>query len=395
MREKGWSILGVVCSLAMIAAACGGGDEKPADGGDLPQTVGEGEGALNLIAWIGYTENGSTDPNSDWVTPFEDKTGCKVSVKYGNTSDEMVTLMRQGGGKLYDGVSASGDATNRLIAAGDVAGVNTDLVPSWKDFIPTLQSPAHNTVGGVHYGVSYMYGANVLLYNTQQASPAPTSWDAVFDPNSPYAGKITAYDSPIYIADAAMYLMNHQPDLGIKDPYELTQTQLDAAVALLKGQKPNVKKYWSLAADEIDLFTSGELVVGTAWPYQVSVLQSDSQPVKATIPSEGATGWADTWMMSKNAQHPNCMYKWMDWASTPEVQAQVAEFYGATPPNTKSCDIITADLGAKAAEPYHCGDDAFVHQLFLWKTPLADCGDGKNDCVDYSVWQQKWTEIKG
>ena len=76
--------------------------------------IGAGEGALNLIAWAGYTQK-------SWVKPFEDQTGCTVSVKTGNTSDEMVSLMRQQGGTAYDGVSASGDATNRLIAAGDVA----------------------------------------------------------------------------------------------------------------------------------------------------------------------------------------------------------------------------------------------------------------------------------
>jgi putative spermidine/putrescine transport system substrate-binding protein len=361
----------------------------------LPTSIGQGEGQLNLIAWIGYTEDGSTDPNYDWVTPFEDESGCKVKVKYGNTSDEMVTLMRQGGGTVYDGVSASGDASNRLIANGDVAAVNVDLIPGWDEFLPTLQSPPHNTVNDSHFGVSYMYGANVLLYNTEKVSPAPDSWDIVFDPNSPEAGSITAYDSPIYIADAALHLMTHQPDLGITDPYELTPEQLDAAVELLKGQAPNVEKYWSVAADEIDLFTSGELTVGTAWPYQVSVLQSDKQPVEAVIPQEGATGWADTWMMSAHAPHPNCMYKWMVWASSADVQAEVAEFYGATPANQQSCAVLTESIGEEAAAPYHCGDEAFVKDLYLWKTPLADCGDGSTDCADYSVWQQKWTEIRG
>jgi putative spermidine/putrescine transport system substrate-binding protein len=390
-RVRVW--LAVASVLMLVAAACskGGGGSSASTQPTVFKydASAQGEGQLNLIAWPYYTEKAIRQE-------FEQETGCQINpVKYANTSDEMVNLMRLQGGTLYDGVSASGDATRRLIGNGDVAPVDVTSFPEYGNVMQSLQAPAHNTTNGVHYGVPYEWGPNILMFNTDVVKPAPTSWATVFDPNSPYAGKITVYDSPIYIADAAMYLMNHQPDLGIRDPYELTQTQLEAAVAVLKGQKPNVKKYWSLAADEIDLFTSGELVVGTAWPYQVSVLQSDNQPVDATIPSEGATGWADTWMMSKNAQHPNCMYKWMDWASTPEVQAQVAEFYGATPSNTKSCDIITADLGAKAAEPYHCGDDAFVHQLFLWKTPLADCGDGKNDCVDYSVWQQKWTEIKG
>jgi putative spermidine/putrescine transport system substrate-binding protein len=276
-----------------------------------------------------------------------------------------------------------------------VAPINVNLIDGWKQFLPTLQSPPHNTVKGVHYGVSYMYGANELMYNTQKVTPAPTSWDIVFEPNTPYPGQLTAYDSAIYIADAALYLKAHQPDLGITDPYELTQAQLDAAVNLLKGQKPNIKKYWSVAGDEIDLYKSGDVVAGTAWPYQVSVLQADKAPVDAVIPSEGATGWADTWMMSAHAKHPNCMYKWMQWASSPEVQAQVAEFYGATPSNQQSCSILEKDLGADAAAPYKCGDDAFVHQLALWRTPLPECGNGKSDCMDYAVWQQKWTEIKG
>ena len=396
MRKR-WGVALVAC-LALVGAACSKSSGSSGSGGPtVLQSIGPGEGALNLIAWQGYTEDGSTDPKSDWVHPFEQQSGCQVHVKYGQTSDEMVNLMRQGGGTAYDGVSASGDATNRLIAHGDVAPINVNLIDGWKQFLPTLQSPPHNTVKGVHYGVSYMYGANVLMYNTQTFGTPPTSWSVVFDPNTTYAGKITAYGGAIYIADAALYLKTHDPSLGITDPYELTQAQLDAAVNLLKGQKPNVKKYWTSATDEIDLFTSGDVVAGTAWPYQVSVMQSATPPapVDAVIPSEGATGWADTWMMSSNAQHPNCMYKWMQWASTPQVQAQVAEFYGATPSSLQSCPIITQDLGQAAAAPYHCGDDSFVHQLYLWRTPLAACGNGKTDCIDYSVWEQKFTEVTG
>ncbi|TMK78059.1 MAG: ABC transporter substrate-binding protein [Actinobacteria bacterium] len=396
MRKR-WGVALVAC-LALVGAACSKSSSSSGSGGPtVLQSIGPGEGALNLIAWQGYTEDGSTDPKSDWVHPFEQQSGCQVHVKYGQTSDEMVNLMRQGGGTAYDGVSASGDATNRLIAHGDVAPINVNLIDGWKQFLPTLQSPPHNTVKGVHYGVSYMYGANVLMYNTQTFSSPPTSWSVVFDPNTPYAGKITAYGGAIYVADAALYLKAHDPSLGITDPYELTQPQLDAAINLLKGQKPNVKKYWTSATDEIDLFTSGDVVAGTAWPYQVSVMQSATPPapVDAVIPTEGATGWADTWMMSSHARHPNCMYKWMQWASTPQVQAQVAEFYGATPSSLQSCPIITQDLGQAAAAPYHCGDDGFVHQLYLWRTPLAACGNGKTDCIDYSVWEQKFTEVTG
>jgi putative spermidine/putrescine transport system substrate-binding protein len=278
-----------------------------------------------------------------------------------------------------------------------VAAVDVQkLFPEYTDVMQTLQAPAHNTVNGIHYGVPYMWGPNILMYNTDVVSPVPTSWDVTFEPDSPYAGQITAYDSPIFIADAAMYLMSHQPDLGITDPYELTQDQLNAAVDLLKTQAGMIKKYWAVYTDEIDGFESGDMVVGTAWPVNQSLLVADNKvPVASVIPSEGVTGWADTWMMSSNAPHPNCMLKWMEYTLRPEVQTAVAEFYGATPSNTASCDQLNADLGADAAN-YHCGDDAFLSKVYLWKTPLSDCGDDRGQtCVDYSTWTNAWTEIRG
>jgi putative spermidine/putrescine transport system substrate-binding protein len=382
--------------MTLALAACGGTSNSAQTGSNLPQSIGTSETALNLIAWTGYVESGKTDPKVDWVTPFTTATGCKINVKFADTSDEMVTLMRQGGGTQYDGVSASGDATNRLIAHGDVAEVNTSLVPDFKDVIQSLQSPRHNTINGHHYGVPYMYGPNVLMYNTSKVNPAPTSWKDTWDPSSPYKGQIAAYDSPIFIADAALYLKTHNKSLGITDVYELTSKQLDAAIALLKQQAPMIKKYWAATTDETDPFSSGDMVIGTAWPYQVSFLKSENKPVASLVPSEGATGWADTWMMSAHAQHPNCMYQWMKWTEKPDIQDQVAEFYGATPSNTKACDLLRQNIGASADSDYHCGDNTFLKNIALWKTPLQECGDSRGaTCTDYTVWQQKWQEVRG
>ncbi|MEA2368931.1 MAG: putative spermidine/putrescine transport system substrate-binding protein, partial [Thermoleophilaceae bacterium] len=275
-------------SVALATAGCGGSSNK-SSGSKLPTKIGKGEGALNLIAWEGYTK-------PDWVKPYESQTGCQVHAKFGGSSDEMVTLMRQGGGGQYDMVSASGDASLRLIKGGDVQPVNVDLIPDWQNFIPQLKSPPTNTVDGKHYGVSLQWGPNVLIYDPSKVSPAPTSWSSVYD--GKYKGKLTVPDNPIQIADAALYLSKTQPALGITDPYELNQKQLDAAAALLTKQKGDVKKYWALASDEIDLFKNGDVVIGAGWPYQTITLQDAKVPVKDLIPKEGATGWLDTWMLS-------------------------------------------------------------------------------------------------
>jgi putative spermidine/putrescine transport system substrate-binding protein len=384
-----WAALAVlVGALALTAAGCGGGGGGGGGGETtgLPTKVGPGEGALNLIAWEGYTED-------QWVKPFEQKTGCNVNVKYGGSSDEMVTLMRQGGGAQYDMVSASGDASLRLILGGDVQPVNVDLIPGYADFSDALKSPPHNTIDGKHYGVSYEWGPNTLLYNTEKVTPAPTSWSAIYDPK--YKGEVTVPNNPIQIADAALYLSKAQPDLGITDPYELNEEQFSAAIDLLKQQKPLIKKYWGLASDEIDLFKNGDALIGASWPYQTNTLAADNVPVKDTIPEEGATGWADTWMLSAKSKHPNCAYLWMQHVTTPLVQAQQAIFFGETPANTKACaEMDKIDKGSCAK--YHAdAPPSYFDSIKFWKTPQADCGNGQTDCKDYTAWQQAWTEVTG
>jgi len=378
------------------AASASASSSKPPAGLSVPKipaatAVGKGEGALNIVVWAGYAEDGTDDKTVDWVHPFEDKTGCKVNVKVGNSSDEMVSLMKSG---QYDGVSASGDATLRLIYGGQVAPVNTDLVPNYATVSDFLKDKPWNSANGQMYGIPHGWGANVLMWNPKIVTTAPTSWSSVFDPSSPYKGKITAYDSPIYIADAALYLMKSKPDLKITNPYELTNEQFQAAVDLLKAQHSLIGSYWAAAADEISSYESGATAIGTSWQYQANTINADKKvAVDTTVPTEGATGWSDTWMIAAKAAHPNCMYQWMDWIVSPKVNAQVAEWFGEAPAQTLAC-AQTSDKSFCAT--YHATDADYASKIYYWTTPIKDCQDDRGGaCVPYDVWTSAWTGIKG
>ncbi|MFF9510106.1 ABC transporter substrate-binding protein [Streptomyces sp. NPDC014724] len=353
--------------------------------------LGRTEGRVDLIAWAGYVEDGSNDPKADWVSDFEKRTGCQVNARTAATSDEMVSLMKTGG---YDAVSASGDASLRLIASGDAAPVNTKLVPNYADVFKGLKNQDWNSVKGVSYGIPHGRGANLLMYNTEKVRPAPDSWSAVFDKASAHKGKVTAYDSPIYIADAALFLKATQPDLGIKNPYALDQKQFGAAVDLLKKQNANIGEYWSDYLKEISAFKSGDSVVGTSWQVIANLARSEGAKVKAVLPQEGSTGWSDTWMLAARAKHPNCAYKWLDWIISPKVNAQVAEYFGEAPSNAKSC-AETADKNHCAT--FHAADEGYWKNVHYWNTPIPQCLDGRTDvtCVPYAKWVQAWNEIKG
>ena len=132
----------------------------------------------------------------------------------------------------FDVVSASGDASLRLVRGGFVQPVNLALFKNYADIFEALKNKPYNTVDGVAYGVPHGRGSNLLMWRTDQVTPAPTTWAQMFDPANGY--KVSVYDAPIYIADAAVVLMKTQPDLNIKNPYALDDTQFAAAVDLLK-----------------------------------------------------------------------------------------------------------------------------------------------------------------
>ncbi len=384
-----WLVVAGLLAFMLLIAGCGSSGNS-SSGGEEMTKLGKGEGALSLISWAGYVE-------PEWVKPFEQKTGCKVSDKEAGTSDDMVELMRTG---QYDGVSASGNATARLVGGGDVSPVNVSLVPNYKTIFSDLKNQPYNTFEGVHYGIPHGRGANLLMWNNEDVKPAPDSWNVTLDPKvaAKYKGKISQYDDPMSIAEAAVYLKFHEPNLGIENPYELNEEQFEAAVGLLKEQRANVGEYWSDAAKQIQAFGSGDNLVGTTWQYQYFALKAEGKPMAASpasqgfLPKEGATGWSDTWMISSEAKHPNCMYMWMNWIVSPRANAEVAEFFGEAPAQSLACEhTAEKDFCAK----YHAENPGFWKRVYYWETPVSECGNGESDCKDYNEWVQAWTAIKG
>ncbi|WP_138469322.1 ABC transporter substrate-binding protein [Poseidonocella sp. HB161398] len=379
---------GGASALALAAASA-----LPLSAAEMLTELGPGEGTVSIVAWPGYIERGETDAAFDWVTKFEEATSCKVEIKTANTSDEMVALMNEGG---FDLVTASGDASLRLVAGGRVQPVNTALVPSWDRVDDRLKDAPWHTVDGTHYGTPFMWGPNVLMYNTEAFPEPPASWNVVFEEmtlpdGESNAGRVQAYDGPIYVADAALYLMAHQPELGIESPYELNEAQYAAALDLLRVQRTLVSRYWHDAFIQIDDFKNEGIVASSSWPFMVNLLKADGLPVDSVIPEEGATGWADTLMLHSEAEHPNCAYMFMEHSLNSNLQSDLSVWFGAVPSVPEAC---TDGSGMQTAEGCAANGLEQFDRIRFWQTPVSQC-ESQGSCVPYYRWVSDYIGVIG
>ncbi len=368
----------VVAALVVPVSGVGSGSQK------LPRKIGKPEGSLVLLEWPGYS-------HPSFAGDYERQTGCKITRRDVSSSDDFVDLMRRG---PYDLVSASGDVSGELIARRYVKPVNIKLIPGWRQLAPAFRSPVYNTVRRVHYGVTNLWTPNQLLFRSDKAKPAPVSWRAVYD--SRFRRKISVPDNPMQVADAALYLKTRERQLRIRDPYELTPRQFDAAVALLRRQRPLVARYWQFATEQILDFRTSQAIVGSSWPYQYQVLTAQAVPVRRRVPREGATAWADSWLLARQTRHPNCAYLWMRHVLSAEVQSAQSLLLRESPVNPRACPFMDATEEGSCAAYYGAAPPALLRRLSFWKTPSARCGyGGRTDCVPYKRWQQAWANVVG
>lgn len=334
------------------------------------------EGRLDLVAFPGYAEAGGEDPRINWVTPFVQRTGCKVHVRTVRSATELLDAVTHG---RYDGVAAFGDVAHVLTGGGQVEPLDTRLIPNYRAVYPALRRLPQNTDAGRVVGVPHGRGADLLLWRTDRIRPAPAGWSALFSPR--YAGRIGIYDAAITLVYAAMRL-------GYRDPFELDAAQFRRVVRLAGEQRAYAGLYWQDLTNALAHYTGGGALVGEATPRLAALLRADEVPVATAVPA-GGTARSASWMLLARGRHPGCMYRWLDYILSPKANGASARYLHEAPATPAACAYV--DCAA-----VHAGDERWWSRLRFWRTPQQDCHDGRGSvCVDWFQWSDAWAEIRG
>ena len=374
----------------VAAAGCGGDDDS--GGGDwqiegLGSTLEEiqanakEEGEVNIVQWPQY---------ATLVDEFEAATGCQVNTKDAGTGDEMIQLIQSG---EYDGVSASGHTSVRLMAAGDVAPVNPDLLPNYADIAEDIKLKSYNSKDGEPYGAPHGRGPEPARVPHRRSHAGPGQLVGRLGREHAVQGQdLDLRRLDLHRGRCAV------PEGDAAGPRDREPVPADAGAVRRVGRAAQdaraergrvVEPTTRSRSSRSPTRTAS---IGTTWPLQVTLLTGDKQPVEGIKPKEGTTGWSDTWMIASNASNPNCMYLWMDHMMAPKTQATVAEGFGEAPANLKACELTK---NPNHCTEYHADDASWWEDVYYWDTPTEDCGGEGGTCVTQEDWRNAWTEIRG
>ncbi|MFF0249281.1 extracellular solute-binding protein [Streptosporangium sandarakinum] len=340
-------------------------------------SIGKGEGVLRVLTFQGHVEYGTTLTGVDWVSSFENSTGCRVvRLDRVRSAEEMAAKFRPGS---YDVVSPPPELAGQLVAEGKVAPIDTGLLASYKDVPERLRELPSTRRGKEVFGVPYLWSADEVLYRGER----PKGPQDLYDDE-----RVAIRDTPMSLAGAALALKETRPDLKIDDPFQLTPEQLDAAVELVSRHDGPGRVYWRDSLDVIRAFATDRVRLGGALPYHADLFARAGRPVKA-LDDAPMTGWADSWMLSSGAASPNCAYRWLDWITSPKAQRAAAAWTGLAPANSKAC----GGEARRVCDAHHAGDAAWLKRVFFAVRPSKDCGGAGGECTDYTDWTKRWKDL--
>ncbi len=398
----------VLVALAVPVGACGSkvdpkADEPPPRSVVAPPQVkplralGRSEGRLQLLARPGVVQAGRGPTGADWVSGFEARTGCRVSVTTAPTSRAVAAGLRTG---RFDGAALTGDVTLPLITGGRLAPVNPSLLRAWDGVFDDLRAQAARASGGRVFAVPVDRAVNEVVWRRDRIPGTVRSSGALFDPPqaASLGDRLMMPNDPMTVADAAIWAVKEAArqdrELEVTDPFELDARQFAAARGVLRRQRQYVGAYWNQPKQLEDALRTGEATVGYGPSGVAARLRAERPPVpvEAEAPREGATGFVDAWVVSSRARHPNCMYRWIQHLLTPAVNAEVAEQAGAAPASARACELTKRTR--RRCEDLQAGDADHWRDVALWRTPTAVCDDKRGRaCASYADWARFWETL--
>ncbi|MCA2227185.1 extracellular solute-binding protein [Nonomuraea aurantiaca] len=329
-------------------------------------TPTQGDGTLQILTYRGYAEYGGTSPRVNWVGDFEKTTGCRIArLDTVQTADDMKKYVDQ---RAYDVVSAGPVLAASMIEAKQVQPIEPAKVTGYDDLTKRFRDMTK--VSGKVYGVPYLWGYHEFLYDSIRIKGGGLK--QVFQ-----SDRVSLQDGPLTIADAAL------TDDSVDDPFELTKSQLERAMALLGEHKG--RTYWKNPLDLVKGFATGSLDYAQATPYYRLLLQKAGKPVKA-VSARKMTGWLDSWMLGANIPNTDCAYRWLSWMAAAPAQRDAAAWVGLAPANLKACKGRAKQM----CDAYGADKPKWLDRVAFAARPPGGCRGSEGECTDYGTWTEQW-----
>jgi spermidine/putrescine-binding protein len=288
---------------------------------------------LNILCWEGYAD-------AKLTKPFEEMTGATVKSTYYASSDELIAKLTEGRGGVYDIVTPSPDMAQALVERDLVQPIDLKKITHYDSLAEKLRAMQDVVKEGATYGVPFTWGPDYLVYNADIIKEEPKSWNILFDPK--YKGKVALKDdiSSIYLAG----ILNGDAKMDKTALYSMNDIQIAGAKKKLMDLKPQAPQYWASARELNDLMKTKKVVVAMGWPITSAILRKGGMNIKGIIPNEGATGWIDRLMITRNATNKDLAEQWIDYITKAENMAKVAEVTGYSVSNNGAARFLTPDL---------------------------------------------------
>ncbi|MBS4178800.1 ABC transporter substrate-binding protein [Lederbergia citrea] len=315
--------------ITLLGAGCSGSKSTANNDATDKENPFKGE-TLNVLSWEGYQED-------DWVKPFEKKYGVKINVTYAGSVDEMFAKVASGS-VTFDIIFMDGGSVPRYQKMDMIQPIDMEKLKNSSNLIENLKAlnDDHVILDGESYALPFTWASLPMMVNADEIKEPIDSWSALWDEK--YAGKIvTLDDSSNQVAMTALLL-------GISDPYNLSDEELEKVKQKLIEQKPLVRSYYAGYEDGKNLMASGEGLIGyTMGPSMITDLQKQGMNIVEVIPKEGAIVWIDNAVIGKKVKNLDLVYTYLDYLISEDVQVQFVRKTGFGGVSSKAADMLTEE----------------------------------------------------